>query len=142
VLNEDTGARQTLATGDSGDFVFTALLPGRYSITAEKQGFKKITKQNLNITAAERLSAGDLVLSVGEVTESVRVDASGTPVQVNSAERSGLLTTTQMQTLMARGRDFLSLLRVMPGVVPSNDSDAIGTRTAYPNAQGESAIHP
>jgi hypothetical protein len=43
---------------------------------------------------------------------------------------------------MARGRDFLSLLRVMPGVVPSTDSDAIGTRTAYPNAQGMRISYP
>src|SRR5262249_1421694 len=47
-----------------------------------------------------------------------------------------------MSALMARGRDFLSLLLVMPGVVPSGDSDAIGTRTAYPNAQGMRISYP
>jgi hypothetical protein len=140
--NENTGAQQTLDTGNTGDFVFVALLPGTYSVAATKPGFKKMEKRNLNITAAERLSAGNVVLAVGDVTESVTVDASGTPVQVNSEERSGLLTTNQMETLMARGRDFLSLLRVMPGVVPSTDSEAIGSRTAYPNAQGMRISYP
>jgi hypothetical protein len=142
--NGETGAHQNQNTINTGDFVFTAVLPGRYSVTAEMKGFKRIEEQNLNITAAERLSAGELVLPVGEVTESVLVDAAGTPVQVNSAERSGLLTTNQMNTLMARGRDFLSLLRVMPGVVPSasGDVDAIGTRAAYPNAQGMRISYP
>ena len=102
----------------------------------------KVEKTDLHITAAERLSAGEFTLQVGEVTESVTVDASGTPVQVNSAERSGVLTSAQIGTLMARGRDFMSLLRVMPGVVPSSDSDAIGTRAAYPNAQGMRISYP
>src|SRR5262249_8411167 len=74
--------------------------------------------------------------------ESVTVDATGTPVQVSSGERSGVLTPAQMGALMARGRDFLSLLRVMPGVVPSGDSDAIATRTAYPNVQGMRISYP
>jgi hypothetical protein len=47
-----------------------------------------------------------------------------------------------MGSLMARGRDFLALLRVMPGVVPSTDSDSIGTRTAYPNVQGMRISYP
>lgn len=142
--NEDTGAQQTQTAGGTGDFVFTAVLPGRYSVIAKMKGFKTVEKQNLNITATERLSAGNLMLPVGEVTESVTVDAAGTPVQVNSDERSGLLTTSQMGTLMARGRDFLSLLRVLPGVVPSasGDVDAIGTRAAYPNAQGMRISYP
>ena len=121
--NEDTGVEQTQTTGTTGDFVFTAVLPGRYTLIAKMTGFKTVEKQNLNITAAEKLSAGHLTLPLGETTESVTVDAAGTPVQVNSNERSGLLTTDQMSTLMARGRDFLSLLRVLPGVVPSASGD-------------------
>ena len=142
VRNQDTGLQQTQAAGENGSFVFTALPAGTYSVSAEMKGFKKVEKQNLKLTAAERLPAGQLMLQVGEVTESVTVDAEGTPVQVASGERTGVLTPTQMSTLMARGRDFMSLLRVMPGVVPSSDSDAIGTRAAYPNAQGMRISYP
>lgn len=142
LVNNDTGVRTTDQTGTNGTFIFTAVLPGRYSITVEMKGFKKAEKIGLNLTAAECLAAGDFTLHVGDVAESVTVDASGTPVQVSSSDRAGLLTRTQIDTLMARGRDFLSLLRVMPGVVPSNDSDAIGSRTAYPNAQGMRISYP
>jgi hypothetical protein len=142
LTNSDTGVGMTDKTGASGEFTFTAVLPGRYSIIVEMRGFKKVQKTGLNVTAAERLSAGEFRLQVGDVTESVTVDASGTPVQLSSEDRSGLLTSAQISTLMARGRDFLSLLRVMPGVVPSSDSDAIGTRAAYPNAQGMRISYP
>jgi hypothetical protein len=142
LTNSDTGVRLAEKTGANGEFIFTAVLPGRYSIIVEMRGFKKVEKRDLNLSAAGRLSAGDFTLQVGEVTESVTVDASGTPVQTTSEDRSGLLTSAQIDKLMARGRDFLSLLRVMPGVVPSGDSDAIGTRTAYPNAQGMRISYP
>ncbi|HWB86357.1 MAG TPA: TonB-dependent receptor [Bryobacteraceae bacterium] len=140
--SQDTGRQLTQTTTASGDFNFAAVQPGTYTVSAEMKGFKRVEKENLNLTAAERLSAGTLVLQVGEVTESVTVDAAGTPVQVASGERTAVLTPTQMNTLMARGRDFLSLLRTVPGVVPSSDSDAIGTRTAYPNAQGMRISYP
>lgn len=142
LTSADTGLKTSQITGSAGEFTFTAVLPGRYSVAAEMAGFKKAEKTDLNLTAAERLSAGEFRLEVGDISQSVSVDASGTPVQVASEDRSGLLTSAQMDTLMARGRDFLSLLRVMPGVVPSTDSDAIGTRTAYPNAQGMRISYP
>lgn len=138
LTNSGTSVKVVQKSGASGSFVFAAVLPGKYSVAVEMKGFKTVEKTDLNITAAERLSAGEFALQVGDVSQSITVDASGTPVQVNSEERSGLLTDTQMSTLEARGRDFLSLLRVMPGVVPSasGDVDSIGTRAAYPNVQG------
>jgi hypothetical protein len=142
LTNMDTGVKAFLKTGAAGEFTFTAVLPGRYSVAAEMNGFKKVEKTELNLTPAERLSAGEFALQVGEISQAVTVDASGTPVQIATEDRSGLLTSNQVDTLMARGRDFLSLLRVMPGVVPSTDSDAIGTRTAYPNAQGMRISYP
>ena len=142
LLNESTGTRLMEITDRDGEFLFVGILPSRYTVTVEMKGFKKVEKTNLNLSAAERLFAGEFAMQVGEVTESVTVDAAGTPVQVANSDRSAQLTRTQIDTLMARGRDFLSLLRVMPGVVPSGDSDAIGTRTAYPNAQGMRISYP
>src|SRR5712692_1166972 len=133
--SEDTGAQVTQKTNQTGDFIFTAVLPGRYSVAAEMAGFRKVLKQNLHITAAERLSAGEFTLQVGSVNESITVDATSTPVQTTSDERSSVITTAQLGNLMSRGRDFLSLLRVLPSVVPPSDPDTIG-RSAYTNIQG------
>ncbi len=142
LTNTDTGVSVVAKTGVAGEFTFVAVLPGVYSVAVEMKGFKKVEKTGLNMTAAERLAAGEFKLPVGDVADSVTVDASGTPVETTTADRAGLLTSAQIDSLMARGRDFLSLLRVMPGVVPSSDSDAIGTRAAYPNAQGMRISYP
>lgn len=125
----DTGDRRELISAESGDFVFTAIQPGRYSISAQADGMKRLEKTNLNLTASERLSVGKLTLEVGAVSESVTVTAQGTPVQTSSQERSAVLTKTQIDTLMTRSRDFIALLRVLPGVVYGAENDVLGPST-------------
>jgi len=135
LLNERTGDLRTGSVNESGDFVFSGVAPGAYTIIVEAKGFKKTQKTNLNVTAAERLTAGQIVLEVGSLTESITVSGEGTPVQTMSQDRSAVVTSAQMSGLMTRGRDFLTMLRVLPGVTPNADPAAIG-RTGFPNIQG------
>jgi len=117
LTDDRTGETWVSATGDTGDFVFASVKPGRFTLVVEAPGFKRFQKTNIILTANERLSAGTLELEVGVLTESITVMAEVTPVQTTSQERSALLSDRQIATLMTRGRDFLSLLRVLPGVV-------------------------
>lgn len=135
LTNVNTGERRTVPTQETGNFVFSAVLPGAYSITVEQQGFKRVEKTGLNITASERLSAGTITLEVGSVAESIEVTAPATTVQTTSQERSAVLTPDQMDKLMSRGRDFLTLLRVLPGVIQTSDPQTLG-RTPLPIMQG------
>src|SRR5580698_7728934 len=41
LLNIDTGQMQSAVTSDSGDYTFTLLPPGHYSLTIAAAGFKK-----------------------------------------------------------------------------------------------------
>jgi hypothetical protein len=141
LTNEATGERRTQDSTATGDFVFSAVLPGRYTIAVEAKGFKRAEKQNLNITATERLAAGQFRLEVGSLTESVTVIAEPTPVQTASPERSAVLTNTQVNTLMVRGRDFFTLVKVLPGVVPPSEMESLG-RTPLTNIQGMRMSYP
>lgn len=141
LTNESTGERRTQTTGTGGDFVFSGVLPGRYTLAIEAKGFKRIEKQNLNITANERLAAGQFTLELGAVTEAITVTAEGTPVQVASSERAAVLTHAQISTLMARGRDFFTLVKVLPGVVPPSEMESLG-RTPLTNIQGMRMSYP
>jgi hypothetical protein len=71
----------------------------------------------------------------------VTVSAQTTPVQTASNERSALLDEKQMNTLMARGRDYTGLLKTLPGVVPNSDP-AVLQQQSSPNAvNGVRAAH-
>jgi hypothetical protein len=117
VISEDTGASLTNTSDADGNFVFSGVLPGTYRISAEHPGFKKFQKQHLELTAGDRLAVGTLPLSVGEVSESVTVQAEGATVQSASSERAGIITSEEIKDLTVINRDFTSFAELQPGVV-------------------------
>ena len=135
VQNELTGATRKTITAATGDFLFSALPPGRYTISVEKSGFKTFRMTGLTLTANQRLAVGALKLAVGELVESVTVTQQGEAVSLESADTTGLVTTRQMEDMVVRGRDVMNLLRVLPGVstIPigqsgeSSDGDTFGS---------------
>jgi Carboxypeptidase regulatory-like domain len=131
LTNEQNGVTQKATSNSAGDFVFLSVLPGQYKVAIQAPGFKMLEKTGLALTAAERLSAGTLVLDVGNVGESVSVTSGATPVQVASAERSALVSDKQLAALPAQGRDFMALLRTLPGTVfEGSGSQTLGQANA------------
>ena len=86
------------------------------------EGFKALQVKDIAVTSREIRSLGQLALQVGEVRESVSVTAEGAAVQLSSAERSGVLTGSQINDIALKGRDFFALLQTIPGVVDTNAS--------------------
>jgi hypothetical protein len=117
VLNQNTREVRSVSTGPQGDFVVPALIPAPYTITVEAQGFKKLRKQDVLLTAQERLDAGQFRLEVGQVTESVVVTTAPVGVQTASAERSATITGSQMAELPILSRNISSYMRMLPGAV-------------------------
>ncbi|MCU0246485.1 MAG: carboxypeptidase-like regulatory domain-containing protein [Bryobacter sp.] len=97
-----TGVQREAQTVVTGDFVFNAVDPGAYTLVIESQGFKKLQRTNLNLTANERLAIGEVRLEVGSVSDSITVQAEGTSVQTASSERSGVITSSQVENLTNR----------------------------------------
>src|SRR5438552_2337278 len=115
--NAETRDTRSVSTAATGEFVFTSVQPGAYNLRVKAAGFKNLEKTGLALSSSERLSAGNLILEIGAVTESIEVKAEVTPVQIASSERSALLDSYQVTNLMTRGRDIMGLLVVLPGVV-------------------------
>ena len=69
VMNEGTGiAAIRTATDSSGNYVATALPPGRYSVSVEHTGFKKAVNAGIAVSVQDRIGA-NIVLEVGQVSE-------------------------------------------------------------------------
>jgi hypothetical protein len=117
LTNQATGVAQKIATNEAGLFVFSSVLPGTYSLEVSVTGFRSHQVSNLAVTANERRSLGDITLQVGQLQERVQVFAEATPIQTASSERSGSISGDQILNLGAKGRDFLSLVSALPGVI-------------------------
>lgn len=138
LLNERTQERRASRTSEGGSFIFPAVQPGVYTVQVEQAGFRALEQRGNVVTANERLSVGTLKLDIGNVVEKVTVTAQGANVQAESAERSALLTTKQLEMISTKGRDVVSYLRVLPGVANQIDTESVGGNfgTTTPNING------
>ncbi|MBO0721489.1 MAG: carboxypeptidase regulatory-like domain-containing protein, partial [Blastocatellia bacterium] len=111
-------ARQ-VKSNNVGVFVAPQLPPGKYNIAVEKSGFKRLEKTEIVLTAIGLVNAGDFVLDVGTVSETVTVtaDSGRVEIQSESGERSGVVTGTQIKELALNGRNYQDFLKTLPGVL-------------------------
>lgn len=141
LTSDRTQERRRSTTNEVGVFTFPALPPAVYSVAVENTGFKTFERTGIVLSANERLALGEIRLSIGSVTETVSVVAEGAAVQTTSAEQSAMLTPSQMTNLMTRGRDVISLLRLLPGVRYGDDPVSLGGSygTSTPDIGGVSS---
>jgi hypothetical protein len=141
LTNPSNGDSRATTTNEAGAFNLIAVQPGTYSLKIEHEGFKTFQRTGIVLSANEHLAAGDIQLQIGQVAETVTVEATGVSVQTDSSEHSAVLTNSQIQNLTARGRDVVSMLRTIPGVQYQADQDSVGGSygTSTPNIGGMSA---
>ncbi len=113
------GDNREIVTGADGTFFFNPLKPSMYSVTVEMSGFKKYQEKNVRVSANDRIDLPDILMTVGQVSDSITVEAQGVVLQTRGAEKGGVLTGNQVVNLALNGRDFLGLTRTVPGVVPN-----------------------
>lgn len=117
----DKNITQITKSGDQGDFVFSALQPGNYTVSVEAPGFKKLDRTGLALHANDKLALGDLNLEVGAVTETIEVSAQAALLQTDSVERSATITGKQMENIEVNGRNPLEMTKLVPGVVENTN---------------------
>jgi hypothetical protein len=138
LTHERTTTTRTATSGTRGEFAFRAVPPGSYTVKIELLGFRTLETRSNVLNANGQLDLGQLKLDVGTVTEVVSVMAEGSVVETRNSDYSGLLTSTQISQIQTKGRDVMSLLRLLPGVKYENDVEAMGDSfgTQVPNIAG------
>ena len=118
------GGVARLTTSDSlGRFRAIDIEPGRYVISAEKEGFKK-AEITITLDVNTKLDVGEIKLQVGNVTEVLSVSAEATPVvTTNTMDKAYVVEKTQMSELPMNGRNFTSLMNTIPGMTSAAQSD-------------------
>ena len=128
VRSVDTGLVRTATTGESGDYLFVLLPPGRYNVEAELAGFKKVTHEAVTINVGTRLTL-PMKLEVGAVTESVMVSGQSALMETTRSDLGGVITPTEITNLPLLNRTFANLSVVMPEARPAGNFDPTKTRT-------------
>jgi hypothetical protein len=118
--NDATGVSLTTVTNEAGIYAFESLPTGRYTVTIELQGFKRVVATD-NAVAVGQPTTVNAKLELGGVTESVEVSAAARVVQTESSGNLGSTfdqrTIESLPILGGRGRNPLDLVLTQPGVV-------------------------
>ncbi|MEO5926951.1 MAG: carboxypeptidase-like regulatory domain-containing protein [Bryobacteraceae bacterium] len=118
VTNQATGVALSGSTNSEGSFVFTPLNAATYKLTVEAAGFRVYNQENIVLNVNSRIGLPTIVMQVGAATESITVEATATPLETVTAERSGVVTGRQIVDIAVNGRNYTALTRTIPGAVP------------------------
>lgn len=133
------GQVRTFTTSSDGEFLFSDLVPGSYTLRISLSGFKSYEQKGINVSAQEKVALHEIHLQVGDVSTSVTVVADIAHVASDSSDRSMIVDTTQIENTPIKGRDFLGLVQALPGVVDLNTHDAPGYNAGLPTINGGQA---
>ncbi len=113
---------------DTGFYVVSPVPPGRYRVSAEKQGFRGFLLEPLPI-ATQQKAAVNITLEVGAVSESVTVAGSAQLIETSTATLSGVVENKRIIDLPLNGRNVFALAALTPGVFgwrPASGTGGIG----------------
>ena len=112
-----TGFSREVTTGDAGYYIVPSVPVGTYSVSAEKEGFKRVTRGNVVIDVAENVRV-DITLQLGSRTEVVEVLASTVKIETRVATLGVTVDKRRIVDLPLNGRNFLQLAVLQPGATP------------------------
>jgi hypothetical protein len=124
VTNTGTGLTRVAVTDAVGEYTLPSLPTGTYSVTAELSGFKTTVLANVQLGVDQRVRI-DAKLEIGEMSESITIEATTPLVQTSSSELGTTVVEQQIQNLPLNGRNFVSLTRTVPGVLRGNPGSNI-----------------
>src|ERR1700683_4737350 len=116
ITSPERGINRQMATNSTGEYNESALPEGNYDVIVSAAGFKKYQAKGVKLDVAEKARV-DVTLEVGAITTEVIVQGSNVPqVETQSSELAGTITGKELTQLELNGRNFTSLVTLVPGV--------------------------
>jgi Carboxypeptidase regulatory-like domain/TonB dependent receptor len=112
--NAATGATRTAVTNETGNYQIGLLPPGRYSVTANLDGFQAV-RQEITVNVGTNVTY-DVKLRVG-VSEAMTVTAAAPLIETDRTQVSSVVNETAIENLPVNGRNFIDFVLTTPGVV-------------------------
>jgi len=125
ITNPATNQVRTVQTNDAGVFSAPALLPGIYSIRAEKPGFSVQVRNDVNLNVGQALVL-NFTLQVGNVSEVVEVTGGAPVLETESTSVGTVIENKRIVELPLNGRNYLQLASLIPGATTNGPASSQG----------------
>ena len=114
LINLETHETRTVQSNGQGEYVFTLLHPGHYSIRVQDPGFEAFSVPDLAVEGGDRARA-DAKMTVGTASQTVQVTAATPLLQADNSTVGSTVTASAVQNLPLNGRNFIQLVQLVPG---------------------------
>src|SRR5579863_7079512 len=131
-----TGQVRTATTDASGNYKFSLIPPGTYSLKFEASGFKTSTISSITVSITETAVLNQK-MEIGAQTSEVTVEATAETIQTQNATVGNLVGSQTVTTLPLSSRNYTNIIDLSPGVVANVASAAaVGNGTQDINVNG------
>src|SRR5436305_11806643 len=113
--NLATNVRRETVTDQAGNYSIPSLPAGTYRVTATRAGFQMQRVESVTLQV-EQSARVDFTLQIGNVTETVEVNASAVVLQTENATVGTVIDGSKIVDLPLNGRNFIQLTQLIPGV--------------------------
>jgi hypothetical protein len=119
-VNSATKIATSASTDEAGNYTLLYLTPGLYDVVVEAKGFKKLLRAGVEVRVGDKLAL-DVVLEIGEVTESVSVSSDAPLLDAATASAGQVVDRRRISELpLSDGNPFV-LSRLAPGIIFTGD---------------------
>src|SRR6266581_4628533 len=121
LTNEKTNISRSTITNERGEYVFSNVDPGTYSVKASLAGYKTIDRKEIPIGTQQFITL-DLTMEVGALEENITVTGQSPIIETSNASQGTVLDSASLQTLPAPGRNAFMIGVSVPTVIPTGDA--------------------
>jgi hypothetical protein len=144
VTSADGSTEREVETSDRGEFRVDDLLPGRYVVRINVQGFEPVkSRVEVQLSSARDVN---VTLKPGSVRQEVKVSAEASsittqPVDVSSTVQQGIVTAYDLHEIPLAHRSFANIAYLVPGTEPVEPSDPSKARITAVSTGGSSGLN-
>ena len=131
VLQLSTNSERVSTTNDAGLFVLPSLVASRYTLTVSAPGFKEKKLENLELNAFQNMSLGNIVMELGTGPSTTVTVSAEQQIVKDSAVRYETVLSKQVTDMPLQGRNWTTLLKIIPGSSPRNTQAMNGREAGY-----------
>ena len=135
ILNTATGKTRTVNTNSEGIYSAPNLIPGNYNVTVSATGFSKAVQNGVTLTVG-RSQMLNVMLQVGQTTQTVQVSAEAPTVNLTNSEIGSITDETTIKELPLNGRSWSDLANLQPGVYQLHTQPDVQSRDRFTRGYG------
>jgi hypothetical protein len=121
-INVATNVKATVTSNETGFYLFPRLLPGKYRLEVEAQGFRRFVRENIDLSV-DSIVRVDVKLDVGQVSEQVTVTGAPPALKTDRTDVSSTIQNSEARELPLMGRNVTFLMNIIPGTIPTGRSE-------------------